>query len=408
MVLTVFSGCGKVKNNPQGNTNNASTPTAMPTPIPTAEITPTPAADPIKEQIKGMTLDEKIGQMVIVGVDGYNMNENAKKMIDNYHVGGFILLKANVDSTSQALGLINSLKSRNSKNKVPLFMSVDEEGGSITRMPDEFQKFPTNMAIGKINNMEFSYKVGNVIAQEIRSFGFNLDFAPVLDINSNPKNPVIGDRSFGTESGVVSSLGVQTMKGIQAGKIISVVKHFPGHGDTSVDSHVGLPTVNNDLNRLKSFELIPFADAINNNADGVMVAHILLPKIDSKNPASMSSTIVTGILRDYLKFTGVVFTDDMTMGAIVKNYNIGDAAVKSINAGVDVLLVCHEYANEVSIINALKKAAEDGTISESRIDESLYRILSLKQKYDLSDNTIKSVDVSYINGQINEVLKSQK
>lgn len=197
--------------------------------------------DLIKEQVKKMTLEQKVGQMVIVGVEGYTIDDTTKAMIENNQVGGFILFSRNIKSPKQLLNLVNTLKLTNSKNKVPLFISVDEEGGSVSRMPKEIRNLPSNKIIGEVNNSVFSYKVGNILAEKIKSFGFNMDFAPVLDINSNPKNPVIGDRSFGSNEKIVSKLG------IQENRVIPVVKHFPGHGDTKVDSHIGLPVVNNDM-----------------------------------------------------------------------------------------------------------------------------------------------------------------
>ncbi|MGH4123385.1 MAG: beta-N-acetylhexosaminidase [Clostridium sp.] len=363
--------------------------------------------DPIIEQIGKMTIDEKIGQMLVVGIEGHDLNDNTKSLIEKSKVGGVILFSNNIQDARQLLNLLNSLKNENSHNKVPLFLSLDEEGGRVTRMPKEFKRIPTNKAIGKINDKTLSYKIGAAIGYEIGAFGFNMDFAPVLDVNSNPKNSVIGDRSFGWDINLVSNLAIQTMKGIQSQNVIPVVKHFPGHGDTSVDSHMGLPSVNNDLKRLKSFELIPFAKAIKNNADAVMIAHILLSKIDSENPSSLSKTIITDILRTDLKFNGVIITDDMTMGAIVKNYDIGGAAVKSVKAGTDIVLVCHGYDNELAVINALKNSLLKGEVSGQRIDESVYRILSLKQKYKLKDEIIKSVDVKGINNKIYNVLKNK-
>jgi beta-N-acetylhexosaminidase len=361
--------------------------------------------DPVKEQIENMTLEEKIGQLVIVGADGYNIDANSKQMIEKYHVGGFILFKRNIQDSKQMLDLLNSMKGTNRINKIPLFLSIDEEGGRVSRLPDEFVKFPANKEIGKLNNSDLSRQVGSIIGEELTQFGMNMDFAPVLDINSNPKNPVIGDRSFGTDPGIVSKLGVQTMKGIQSKNIISVVKHFPGHGDTSTDSHVGLPRVNNNLERLKGFELKPFAEAIKNGADAVMVAHILLPQIDPGNPASFSKTIISDVLRRDMKFDGVVITDDFTMGAIVQNYNIGQAAVKSIQAGSDIVLVCHDFDKQTAVISALKMAADTGKLTMERIDESVYRILKLKEKYGISDNPAESVDSKAINTKINALFK---
>lgn len=370
---------------------------------------PEPNPNLIQQKLSNMTLDEKIGQLVIAGVDDYTNNEHSKTLINTYHVGGFILFSSNIKNTNQTLSLLNSLKETNSSsNNIPLFLSVDEEGGRVTRMPSEFVKFPTNRAIGKVNNLTFSNKIGEILGQELKAFGLNVDFAPVLDINSNPKNPIIGDRSFGTNSTIVSKLGIQTMNGIQSQNVIPVVKHFPGHGDTSVDSHVGLPVVYNDMQRLNSLELIPFSEAIKNGADMVMVAHILLPKIDSKNPASLSKTIITDVLRNNLKFNGVVITDDMTMGAIEKNYNLGEAAVKSLNAGTDIILVCHDFNKQTSILNAIKNSVTNGTLSKQSIDAKVYRILKLKEKYNLKDSTIPHINVRDINDKITKLLKTYK
>jgi beta-N-acetylhexosaminidase len=406
LLLILVPGCSKEsKLNSQ---NNKSKPSEVKENIgKPSQVTQTPIpVDPIKQEISNMTLDEKIGQMVMCGIDGYTINNSTVKLIKNYHVGGIIILGENVKSSTQLLSLLNSLKTTNLNNKTPLFLSIDQEGGRVDRMPPEFIKLPDNKKIGKVNSSKFSYKIGQIIAEELKSFGFNMDFAPVLDINSNPKNPVIGNRSFGSNPQIVTKLGIETMKGIKSGGIISCVKHFPGHGDTSTDSHVGLPIVDHDLKRLKSFELIPFDNAVRNNVDAIMAAHILLPKIDAKYPSSMSKTIITDVLRDNLKYNGVVITDDMTMGAVTKNYDIGSAAVVSFNAGCDIILVCHGYDNEVTVINSLKKAVQNGTIKEERVNESLYRILKLKEKYKLKDKTVKSIDVSSINNKIKSILNS--
>lgn len=398
LVLTtvVLISCTTI--NKDNNNNNVPNPTQqVPEPKPVEK-------DIISEQIKDMTLDEKLAQMLIVGIEGYEIDDGAKQMIEELNIGGFILFGSNIESPEQLLKLNNSLKSANSVNKIPLFISIDEEGGRVSRIPDAIKNLPTNKAIGKINNEEFSYLVGKLLAEKVKAFGFNMNFAPVLDINSNPKNPVIGDRAFGTKAEVVKDLGVQTMRGISFGGVIPVVKHFPGHGDTSVDSHVGLPSVDNDLERLKSFELIPFEAAISNMADCVMVAHILLPKIDAVNPATLSKTIITSILREQLKFEGVVITDDMTMGAITENYDLAAASVQSIIAGSDIILVAHKYENALETMKSLKDAVQSGKITKQRVDQSVYRILKLKQKYKLQDNTIKSVNIEKINQRIESAL----
>lgn len=366
--------------------------------------------DLVQIKIDAMSLDEKIGQLVIVGLDGFALDNNINNLIEEHMVSGVILFSKNVDNPNQLVSLTNSLKNKNSQNKTPLFISVDEEGGRVSRMPTEIKKLPSNETIGKINDSILSYNIGKIIGEELKTFGFNMDFAPVLDINSNPNNPIIGDRSFGSSTSIVNNLGIKTMEGIMDNNIISVVKHFPGHGDTAVDSHLELPLVKKDLTKLNAFELVPFKEAIKNNVDAIMVSHILLNKIDPTYPASMSKTVITDILRGTLNFTGVVITDDMTMGAIIKYNDIGEAAVKSFNAGSDIILVCHEYDNQLKVINSLKTGVENKVISENRLNESVYRILKLKEKYIIKNDILKSIninDINDINYKIETLLKNK-
>lgn len=362
----------------------------------------------IKSRLKKMTIDEKIGQLIIAGFDGITVNDELQSLILEKYIGGVILFSKNVESASQVVALNNEIKEINKVNKSPIFISVDEEGGLVSRMPSEFKDIPTNSDIAKYDDEDLSYNIGKVIGEEISSLGFNMDFAPVLDINSNPDNPVIGNRSFGDNEAIVSKLGIATMKGLKDSNIIATVKHFPGHGDTSVDSHVGLPVVENDLERLKSFELVPFQKAIDEGVDMVMVSHIMLPKIDENDPATLSKTIVTDILRKDMNYNGVVVTDDMTMGAIINNYDIGEAAVKSINAGVDIVMVCHQYENVTKVIDAIKEAVNNGSITEERIDKSVERILKLKDKYNIEDGVTTEPNVDSINDKISSVLEKIK
>lgn len=360
--------------------------------------------DVIAEKIKNMSLDEKIGQLFVVGFDGTSVNDELIQLIKDKHVGGVILFSKNVESVDQVLDLTNEIKQVNSDNKSPMIISVDEEGGAVSRMPEEFLNLPSSGYIGKKDDEELSYHVGSVIGDQLRTLGFNMDFAPVLDIYSNPKNTVIGRRAFGSDSDIVSRLGISAMKGLEDKGIIPVVKHFPGHGDTEVDSHVGLPIVTKDLESLENFEFIPFKKAIENDVDAIMVSHILLSQVDNEFPATLSSKVIDGILRKQMGFEKVVVTDDMTMGAIVQNYTLEEATVKSIQAGVDLVLVCFGYENQINSINAVKEAVEKGEIPESRIDESVYRILSLKDKYNLTDEIIENnINTEEINKKINEI-----
>ncbi|WP_066307241.1 beta-N-acetylhexosaminidase [Bacillus sp. FJAT-29814] len=359
----------------------------------------------ISEVISKMSLEDKIGQMILAGVSGTTMDASAKQLISQIHVGGIIFYKNNFETPAQAVQFVNQLKVGNSSS-LPLLLGVDQEGGRVTRLPGGLVNFPPNNQIGQVNNPDFSFKVGTLLGQELKEFGLNLDFAPVLDINSNPNNPVIGDRSFGNNAEIVSKLGVQTMKGIQSQNVITTIKHFPGHGDTSVDSHLDLPIVNKSLKELKELELIPFERAIHQGADVVMVAHILLPQLDKTNPGTMSKAIMTDLLRKQLGFTGVIITDDMTMGAITEHFDIGKAAVESVKAGSDIILVGHDYNNVVKIISSLKTAVQNGEISEQRLNESIKRIIQLKRNYSINDTKVGNPNINEINHSINSLLNN--
>jgi beta-N-acetylhexosaminidase len=379
--------------------------TSVPSAAPAQTSTPAAASQSIQEQLNQMSTNEKIGQMVLAGIQGTTMNTKTKALIESYQIGGIIFYKDNLASTQQAVELIHSLKQSNAKNRIPLWLSLDEEGGRVTRLPNELVKFPANQEIGKVNNSKFAFAVGSTMGSELKAYGLNVDFAPVLDINSNPDNPIIGNRSFSPKADIVAKLGIQTMKGLQSQNIVSVVKHFPGHGDTSVDSHIGLPVVQHDLKRLREVELVPFAQAIRNQADAIMVAHILLPKLDAKHPASFSKAIITDLLRKELGFQGVVISDDMTMGAVAQNYEIGEAAVQAVLAGTDVVLVGHDYDKETSVIQALRQALLNKRITIEMLNSSVTRILKLKSKYSITDDQGNGPNVAKLNAEVNQVLK---
>lgn len=355
--------------------------------------------DKIKDKVESMSLEEKIGQLFIVGFEGEEINDEIVDLVKNQKVGGLIYFSRNIVDSNQIINLNNEIKAI--EKDIPLFISVDEEGGVVSRVPEEFVKLPSSGYIGQFNDENLSYNVGKIIAKELNSLGFNMDFAPVLDIDSNPNNTVIGERAFGNNSEIVSRLGIKTMEGIKDGKIIPVVKHFPGHGDTDVDSHYGLPIVKKTLEELENLEFIPFKNAIDNGADVVMISSIILESIDNEYPATMSKKVTTDILRDSLGFDGVIATDDMTMGAIVDNYNLADAVIMSINAGSDLVLVCHGYDDIINSIVAVKDAVNSKIISEEKIDESVYRILKLKDKYNVNNKIIgNDIDIEGINSEI--------
>ncbi|KUP23030.1 beta-N-acetylhexosaminidase [Paenibacillus sp. DMB5] len=399
---------------PGAAAGGGSAPAKSPTPQPAApEPSVTPSAAPslsppaydsgndnLVTQIAGMTLEQKIGQMLLAGIDGTRLDSEAKRMIAEDEIGGIILYKDNISSLKSMISLINALKQSNSANKVPLFMSVDQEGGKVSRMPEEYAAIPANSKVGAVNKTESAAEMGSLLAREVLSSGFNMNFAPVLDINSNPDNPVIGERSFGNNAELVSRLGIAEMKGLASEGAIPVIKHFPGHGDTSVDSHLELPVVNKSVAGLAKLEWLPFQAAVKEGADAVMVAHILYPQLDPDKPASLSAEIIGGLLREQMGFGGVVITDDLTMGAITDHYTLPAAAVDTVLAGSDILLIAHEYSNERKVRAALLESVRSGVIPESRIDESVYRILALKEKYKLTDKPVAVPDLTELNSDI--------
>ncbi|MDR1693038.1 MAG: beta-N-acetylhexosaminidase [Oscillospiraceae bacterium] len=349
--------------------------TPFPSPTPISELSPVPSVDPIKEQLRKLTVEQKVGQMLMAGIEGLTPGADAETAVSELQVGGIILFDRNVADAEQLSALTASLRTMNGTH-IPLLLGVDEEGGRVSRMPPEV--FP---ALPPAFELRDHAALGGVLAAECLTFGFNLDFAPVLDIWSNPQNTVIGDRAYGARWEVVAEAGVAVMNGISAAGVIPVVKHFPGHGDTTADSHTELPIVARSLPELRERELKPFQAAIDNGAPVVMMGHILAEALDPLLPASLSPSAITDLLRGEMGFTGVVCTDDLLMGAITGRYGLGEACVLAAEAGCDLLLVCHGADALREGYDALLEAVGSGRLTETRLDESVTRLLTLKAKY---------------------------
>ncbi|WP_339784143.1 beta-N-acetylhexosaminidase [Paenibacillus sp. FSL R7-0313] len=412
-VVLLLSACGQAQkpssatdsntgSNAGSNSGQSSSSPEQNTAPPQEEVPEEPQeeVDPVQEQLSSLTLEEKIGQMILAGVQGTTLDDQAKQMITDQKVGGIIFYANNVSTLDGTAKFVQSIKEANQSNPVPIFMSVDQEGGKVSRMPETVESIPSSRKVGQTNDSALAETMGELLARQVQLAGFNVDFAPVLDVNSNPKNPVIGDRSFGSSAELVSRMGIAEMKGLRSEGIIPVVKHFPGHGDTSVDSHLDLPVVNKTEKQLAELEWIPFQAAVKEQVEAVMVAHILFPKLDPDHPASLSDVIIGEHLRGKFKYDGVVITDDLSMGAIAKNFKLDEAALATVKAGSDILLVAHSYESAKTIFDTLMSAVKSGKISESRIDESVYRILALKQQYKLSDDQKASGDLKQLNADI--------
>lgn len=350
-----------------------------------------------------MTLGQKVGQLLVAGMEGYTPGEDALSAIQTYQVGGIILFSRNVESAQQLAQLTNALKEANG-DYVPLLLSIDQEGGRVSRMPPEVASLPAPLVFGQTGDATLVTRFGRVLGAECAAFGLNTDYAPSLDIWSNPENTVIGDRAFGSSAQTVAQLGTAAWQGVADRGVVPVVKHFPGHGDTETDSHLGLPVVEKSLAELKEEELLPFLTAIEQQVPAVMVAHILERGIDEEYPASLSHKVVTGLLREELGFQGVVCTDDLTMGAISQTYGMDEAAVLALEAGCDLLLVCHGADNLSAAYTGILSAVEEGRLTEARLDESLYRILTLKRTYHFTNAPVPTPDVDTLNAQISSLL----
>ncbi|MCA0971221.1 beta-N-acetylhexosaminidase [Halobacillus litoralis] len=358
----------------------------------------------IENKVEQMSLEDKAAQLFMVGFEGTSLSPSERSMIQQGHVGGVILLGRNVRSDDQLHQLVTSIKQSNSTS-TPLFVGIDEEGGRVSRIPASLSSLPSSKQIGNAGDPELSYDVGQSLAAKVKHYGINMNFAPVLDINNNPDNEVIGDRSFGSDPETVTRLGIPTMKGIRSEGVIPVVKHFPGHGDTSVDSHAQLPIINKTTEQLNAFEWVPFKKAIQSGADAVMTAHILFPALDEQYPATFSKKVVTGVLREQMNYDGLVITDDMAMGAISENYGTEEAVLKAIEAGVDIVLLTDTRNNQFERVHqSLLEAVEKGELSEEQIDESVKRILKVKQKYKLS-SIQEDVNEEELNQSISDIQK---
>ncbi|WP_246943340.1 beta-N-acetylhexosaminidase [Bacillus pinisoli] len=334
-----------------------------------------------------LTLRQKVAQLMVIGFQGYHSTNclEIKRLIRDDHIGGLILFGRNIGTPEQVLELTTSLQihAKESEHQLPLLISIDQENGIVRRLGKGTTMFPGSMLLGATNDEKLTYEIGKATARELKALGINWNLAPVVDINNNPDNPVIGVRSFGETAEHVSRFSMASMKGMQAGGVITTLKHFPGHGDTHVDSHLELPVIPHSLQSLEKLELIPFKDCIKQGADTIMTAHVYFPALerDEKLPATMSKRVITGLLRQQLEFNGVVITDCMEMKAIIDTVGAPTGAIEAIKAGTDMIMISHDPTLQVETIDAVVAAVKSGEIPEERLEEAYNRVKNLKEKY---------------------------
>lgn len=345
----------------------------------------------VNYKMDNLSIDEKIAQMLIVYYIGDEYDENLSNIIKEVKPGGFILMSDNITTYDRTL---NFVKGMQNDSDIPMIISTDEEGGSVQRIKGirdiSVTDIPYMYYLGQTKDKNLAYKVGEIIANELRTIGVNLTYAPVMDIYSNPNNTVIGKRSFGSDPNTVYDMATSLKNGIEDNLVNTCIKHFPGHGDTETDSHFEIPIINKTLVELENSDLLPFIKSIN-DTNMIMVGHIALPKItNSSIPASLSKEIVTDILKNKYNYRGLVITDALNMRSLTNNYSDKEIYTMAINAGVDLLLMPNGSKNAIKYI---KEAIDDEEIDINTINESVRKILTYKYS-NIKENYL---DKSYLN-----------
>ncbi|WP_145148925.1 beta-N-acetylhexosaminidase [Paenibacillus xylanexedens] len=331
--------------------------------------------------LNNLTLEQKVGQLLMCGFHGQHADEQITRLIRDHHVGGVIYFRRNVQSVDQLTRLSEELRGiAGEAGDLPLMISVDQEGGMVARIDKEgVTQVPGNMALGATGNPDYTLECARILGRELKRTGIDMNLAPVVDVNNNALNPVIGVRSYGENAESVAAHGAAAITGYQSQGIAATAKHFPGHGDTAVDSHLGMVTVPHDRNRLEQIELLPFRRAIEAGVDAIMTAHVIFPAIEPEPiPATLSRKVLTGLLREEMGFEGIIITDCLEMHAISKPYGVAEAAIRAVEAGADLILVSHTLQDQVAAVEAIIEAVRTGRISEEIINKALERIITWK------------------------------
>lgn len=327
-------------------------------------------------------LKRAVGQLLTVGFDGPSLPPELARRIAASEVGGVMLFRPNIQSPAQVASLVTEVRAAAVGGGVesPCLVAIDQEGGLVQRLRDPLTAWPDMLSVGTANDLARTEHVGRALGGELAALGIGWDFAPVLDVHTNPDNPVIGNRAFGRAPDVVAAQALAFWRGLRAAGVIGCGKHFPGHGDTRTDSHLDLPVVEHDIDRLRQVELAPFAAAARAGIDAIMTAHVLFPALDADWPATLSRRILTDLLRQEMGFSGVIVSDDLGMKAVADRYAIEDLAVGAVAAGADILLIREPEDRQLRAFEALIHAAEHDDKLRARVAESAARVDAMKQK----------------------------
>jgi beta-N-acetylhexosaminidase len=321
-----------------------------------------------------------IGQIAIAGFAGHSIPQDLRLLAKEFDLGGIILFARNVEGPDQVAEV--SREAQTLASELPLWVSVDQEGGRVARLKAPFTIWPPMATLGRSGDEALAARFARALAAELKAVGISLDYTPVLDVHTNPKNPVIGDRALAERADDVARLGRAIITTLQEAGIAACGKHFPGHGDTSTDSHHELPLIEHPPDRINAVELVPFRAAIDAGVASIMTAHILIPALDEERPATLSPTIVDGLLKRKLGYDGLVLSDDLEMKAISSRYGIPEATVAAIAAGCDAVLMCGAtQEQQVAALEAVIRAAEDGTLPLKRLEDALARHRRVKERF---------------------------
>lgn len=339
-------------------------------------------------------LEKKVAQLFVVGIPGRTISSQEHKLIERIGPGGYILFKHNIESVEQVAELNNSLlkvSDLGAWNNLAAWISVDQEGGRVQRLREPATLWPPAKLLGELNSPKTAYEMGYAIAVELLSLGFSVNYAPVLDVPDDWNNPALGDRCFSTDAEMVANMGSAYLRGMQRAGMLAVAKHFGGHGGVNVDSHLELPICQRSLAELREKDWVPFRRAIRARVEGVMTAHVMYPDIDADRPATLSRRVLQDHLRKELRFSKLIFTDDMGMGAISEKYSLEEAVFLAIEAGCDQILLCHNFDELESLWVNIVRAFDSGALPKSKLDESIARIEAAKRKW---LNPLRYADVS--------------
>jgi beta-N-acetylhexosaminidase len=381
-LLVILSGCDSLFSGVTGSASQA-TPVIILQPSPTPSPTPTLLTNSQLAQriVQGMSLDQKLGQMVIVEFYGATLNSDLIQMIQGNRVSGVLIenKNGNAQTRAQLTGLNRAMQGQAS---IPLFITTDFEGGVVNELRLITGERPSEAAIGATGNPQVAYTAGRNAASDLTSLGLNVNFMPIVDVLTNPNNPGLPDRTFGSNTTLVTNMGRAYLKGLTGGGVIGCLKHFPGLGSASIDPHYSLPHMDRSLATLNAVDFVPYRTMINEGiVPMVMVTHILNPQLDPTLPTSLSPNVVTKLLRQQLNFNGVIISDTLWMGGISNTYSLAQAAVLAVKAGTDLLLGPRGLADTQNMIFGLHQAVMSGQISMAQINASVQRILELKLQY---------------------------